>query len=98
MAEPAPRDRHAVCPRCYRPVTDKMPRVLTSGGSYHHRCYLRGLQPRREASEAAARRARGTGGAPPDDRLSRFLERLAQIVVIVIVIGTGLILLEYALP
>jgi len=96
MAEPEPRVRQGACPRCYQPVTDTMARVLTSGGSYHRRCYMRALQPRR-ASELGAPPARVNGAAPPRDGIPRLLERLAQIVVIVIVIGTGLILLEHAL-
>ena len=76
-----------------------MPRVLTAGGAYHHRCYLHVRQARREPAEAALSTARASGGTPDaGDRLARLLERLAQVVFIVILIGTGLILLEHALP
>lgn len=74
-----------------------MPRVLTAGGAYHHRCYLHVRQPRRGTAESPVSAERTSDRPRPGDRLSLVLERLAQIVFIVILIGTGLILLEHAL-
>ena len=99
MADRGPSVPPAVCPRCYQPVTDKMPRVLTAGPAYHHRCYLRVLQQHGDAAPPPTAPGRVKSSAPArDERLLRILERLAQIVFVVIVIGTGLILLEHALP
>jgi hypothetical protein len=76
-----------------------MPRVLTAGAAYHHRCYLRVLQQHGAAAPPPTAPPRVTGTTPAKgDRLLRLLERLAQIVFVVILIGTGLILLEHALP
>lgn len=72
-----------------------MPRVLTADGAYHHRCYL----PARAANGSSGSRARASVTAPPwSDRLAPLLERLAQAVIIVIVIGTALIVLGHVLP
>jgi hypothetical protein len=98
MTAPGGPERHPVCPKCLQPVTAKMPRVLTEGASYHRRCYLHVLQPRPEPTRLPASPARTDGSAPPRDRLPLVLERLAQIVVVVILIGTALILAERVLP
>ena len=75
-----------------------MSRVLTTEGTYHHSCYMGIRQPRRQGS-AFARWRRATGAARGrGGRVPVLLERLAQAVVIVILIGTALILLEHALP
>jgi hypothetical protein len=99
MADRGPSVPPAACPRCSQPVTDKMPRVLTADAAYHHRCYLRVLQQHGDAAPSPTAPRRVTSTAPAtSDRLLRLLERLAQIVFVVILIGTGLILLEHALP
>ena len=99
MPQPAPHIDPGVCPRCYRTVTARMPRVLTTEGTYHHRCYMGVRQPRRPNTRARAHPAQPDGNArSASDRLPRILERLAQAVVIVILIGTALILLAHTLP
>lgn len=95
MSEPAPRVHLGACPRCYGTVTSKMPRVLTTEGTYHHRCYMGVRQPRRPRGPAAHLNG---NGARPSDLLPRLLERLAQAVVLVILVGTALILLAHTLP
>lgn len=73
--------------------------MLTTEGTYHHRCYVGVLQPRRPRTRMHASPAHANGNASRvGDRLPLILERLAQAVVIVILIGTALILLGHALP
>jgi hypothetical protein len=98
MTVPGAADRHPLCPKCFRPVTAKMPRVLTDGASYHRRCYLGVLHPRPEPVRLPVSLSPANGSAPPRDRLPLVLERLAQIVFVVILIGTALILAERVLP
>lgn len=99
MSEPAPRVHLGACPRCYGTVTAKMARVLTTEGTYHHRCYMGVRQPRRPKARAQGPVAHLNGhAARPGDRLPRLLEHLAQGVVLVILVGTALILLAHALP
>lgn len=99
MTEPAPRIDLGACPRCYGTVTAKMPRVLTTDGTYHHRCYMGVRQPRRPKTRSQTPPAHANGHAPrASDRVPLILERLAQAVVLVILVGTALILLAHALP
>ena len=92
-----PDPRSSLCPRCYRPVTSTTPRVLTADAAYHRRCYLRVRQPRPDPVRLLAVPPRSGGAATADDRRPAILERLAQILVVVLLIATGLILLEHAL-